>query len=133
MELQFNIIGIVLMALGAVHVTFPRYFNWKEELKPLSLVNKQLMEVHTFFIAFAVVLMGLLCVTSAAELIRTNLGRKVSLGFGIFWLVRLYFQHFVYSAKLWKGKKFETVVHVVFTFFWLYLSVVFLVVGLADF
>lgn len=63
--------------------------------------------VHTFFIALTVILMGLLCLTSANELLQLSLGKKVALGFGLFWGCRLFIQLFVYSAQLWKGKKFE--------------------------
>lgn len=132
MELHLKIIGLLLIALGLVHVIFPKYFNWKAELKSLSLINRQVMMVHTFFIALTVILMGLLCITSANELVQTSLGKKVSLGFGVFWTCRLLIQLFGYSSQLWKGKKFETIVHIVFTCTWIYLSVVFLAAGLSD-
>ncbi|MFA7617034.1 MAG: hypothetical protein WCY16_10685 [Weeksellaceae bacterium] len=126
MEIHYKIIGSLLMILSLIHIFFPKYFNWKEELKSLSLMNRQMMTVHTFFIAFIVFLIGLLCLTSAEELTHTKLGRTISLGLGIFWTIRLFFQLFVYSPKLWKGKTFETIIHIVFSLFWLYMSFVFL-------
>jgi hypothetical protein len=126
MQIHINIIGILLIALALVHIIFPKYFNWKKELKSLSLINRQMMTVHTFFIALTVFLMGLLCLTSSAELIETNLGKKLSLGLGVFWTVRLVFQFFGYSSDLWKGKKFETCMHVIFSLLWTYLSFIFL-------
>ena len=129
MNIHLQIIGSLLGILSLIHVIFPKYFNWNKELKSLSLMNRQMMKVHTFFIAFIVLLMGILCLTSSAELIETNLGRKISLGFALFWIVRLFFQLFIYSSKLWKGKKFETAVHVVFTLLWLYFSSIFLIVA----
>src|SRR5690606_23182360 len=111
MEIHFKIIGILLMLLALIHIFFPKYFNWKEELKSLSLINRQMMTVHTFFIAFVVFLIGLLCLTSSADLTQTKFGKTISLGLGIFWTARLFFQFFVYSPKLWKSKKFETTVH----------------------
>lgn len=130
MELHYKIIGIILIALAFVHVIFPKYFKWKEELKPLSLINQQIMKVHTFFIALVVFLIGLLCLTSSNDLINTELGKKVSLGFGIFWSFRLFIQFFGYSSKLWKGKKMETIVHIIFSFLWTYLSYIFIKVYL---
>lgn len=126
MEIHFKIIGLLLMLLAWVHILFPRYFNWKEELKNLSLINKQMMTVHTFFIALTVFLMGLLCFTHSEALIDTELGKTISLGLGIFWSIRLFMQLFVYSKKLWLGKTFETSVHIFFTLVWLYMSIVFL-------
>jgi hypothetical protein len=80
--------------------------------------------VHTFFIAFTVLLMGLLCLTSAAELTHT------AQGLGCFWLARLLIQFFGYSTQLWRGKRFETLIHVAFSALWVYLSAIFLLVGL---
>jgi hypothetical protein len=128
MELQLKIIGILLIFLSFVHLIFPKYFNWKKELESLNLVNKQLMIVHTFFVALVVFLMGLLCLFSSEDLISTKLGRKISLGLFIFWGTRLIFQFFVYSSKLWKGKLFETIVHVLFSLIWIYLTVIFFMV-----
>ena len=127
MEIHIKIIGVILIALSLVHVIFPKYFNWDVELKSLSLINQQMMKVHTFFIALTVFLMGVLCLTSSYELITTALGEKISLGLGIFWTIRLFTQLFGYSSTLWKGKRFETTVHIVFSAFWIYLSVIFLV------
>lgn len=126
MEIHFKIVGIVLIILGLIHSVFPRYFNWKDELAGLTLINRQMMSVHTFFIALTLVLMGLLCLISAEEMIATHLGKTVSLGFGIFWAIRLVFQFFVYSPELWKGKRFETGVHIIFSLLWIYLSSLFI-------
>ena len=86
MELQLKIAGGLLILLALIHPVFPWYFRWKSDLAPLQLINRQVMYVHTFFIAFAVFLMGLLCLTSPVEIVGTPLGRKVALGFGIFWI-----------------------------------------------
>ncbi len=73
MNLHLQIIGSILILLSLIHVIFPKYFNWNKELKQLSLMNRQMMTVHTFFIAFILLLMGLLCLTSSTELIETSL------------------------------------------------------------
>lgn len=125
MELHLKVIGWLLMSLALVHVIFPRYFDWKKDLAPLSLINRQMMQTHTFFIAFMVFLIGLLCTTSSAALTSTPLGKKLCLGLTVFWGLRLIFQLFVYSPKLWRGKPFETTVHVVFTGFWIYMTWIF--------
>ena len=97
----------MLVVLALVHVIFPRYFDWKIQLGGLSLINRQMMYVHTFFIALVVLLMGVLCVTSASELVNTPLGQKVCTGLFVFWFARLIIQFFGYSSELWKGKPFE--------------------------
>ncbi len=125
MQIHLKIIGVLFIVLALIHVIFPKYFHWKKELSSLSLVNKQMMEIHTLFIAVAVLLMGILCVCSTTEIVETPLGKKIALGMGVFWFIRLIVQFFGYSSKLWKGKLFETIVHIVFSVFWLYVTVIF--------
>ncbi len=132
MELHLKLIGILLIFLGVIHVIFPRYFNWKVALQSLTLVNRQMMVVHTFFIALTVILMGLLCCTSSVEMVDTSLGRKVSFGLGVFWTCRLFIQFFGYSSKLWRGKVFETIIHIVFSCFWIYLSFIFFAIAISS-
>lgn len=126
MALHLKITGIIMILLALVHVGFPARFNWKEELRPLSLINRQMMQVHTFFIALAVCLMGLLCICNAEDLIHTKLGKAIFLAFSVFWGARLLTQFFIYSGELWKGKRFETIVHIVFSLLWTYFTVVFM-------
>ena len=126
MELQIKIIGGLFILLAFLHVFFPKYFNWKQELRSLSLINRQMMYVHLFFIAFGIFLLGLLCLTSSDALLNSTFGKRISLGLGIFWAARLYVQFFVYSPKLWKGNAFETMVHMLFSLFWAYLSTIFI-------
>lgn len=131
MELQIKIIGGLFILLALLHFFFPEYFNWKKELGSLSLINRQMMYVHMFFIAFGVFLLGLLCLTSSDALLNTTFGRRVSLGLAVFWTVRLYVQLFVYSTKLWKGKALETIIHILFSLFWAYVSTIFILAYLA--
>lgn len=91
-------------------------------------MNRQLMQVHTFFIAVFVFLMGLLCLTSASDLVETELGRRICLGLGVFWLLRLFIQFSGYSSKLWKGSRWKTTVHILFSLVWVYFSLVFFIV-----
>lgn len=69
--------------------------------------------------------MAILCIISASELIATRLGKRISFGFGLFWAIRLYCQFFIYAPELWKGKKFETTMHITFSILWMYLTSIF--------
>ncbi len=128
MELHLKITGYLLILLALIHLVFPRYFNWRRELSYLSLINKQLMYVHTFFIALVVFLMGVFCIYSSSDIIYTKLGQQLSLGLCIFWTTRLIFQFCIYSPKLWKGKTFESTVHILFSLLWIYFSMVFFLI-----
>lgn len=125
MVLQLNVVGWLLVGLALVHAGFPRYFNWRREFAVVSLLSQQVMYVHTFFVALTVGLLGLLCLTSAPDLVGTALGRRVALGGAVFWSARLLIQFVGYSPTLWRGKRFETTVHIVFALLWTYVSAVF--------
>ncbi|MBP9105065.1 MAG: hypothetical protein KBF82_14465 [Chitinophagaceae bacterium] len=126
MQLYLNITGVILIALALLHFYFPKHFNWRTELSSLSLINRELMYVHSFFIALVVFLIGLLCLTSATELLNTVLGKRVSLGLAIFWGIRLAIQFVGYSTKNWKGKSFETGIHILLSILWIWLTAIFI-------
>jgi hypothetical protein len=126
MEVHLKIVGSLLITLSLMHIIIPKYFKWEQDLTSLSLITKQILYVHTFFIAFVVLLIGLLCLSYSHELVYDPFGRVISLGLFGFWLTRLIFQFFVYSPKVWRGKRFETVMHVVFSITWVYFTSVFL-------
>lgn len=130
--MHLEIIGFLLILLALLHVIFPRYFKWRVELSSISHINRQMMYIHTFFIALGVFLMGLLCLTASNELTTTAFGRRISFGLGIFWFTRLLIQFFGYSSLLWRGKKFETTVHVLFIVLWTYFSGVFFLTYLQN-
>lgn len=125
MESLLKISGVLLILLALLHAVFPRHFKWREELRSITLLTRQIHYIHTFFIALTVLLMGVLCLVAPAELLTTSLGRKICVGLFIFWLARLLIQFFGYSSSLWKGKRLETVIHIVFSMLWTFLVAVF--------
>lgn len=125
MDLLLKITGSLLIVLSVFHLGFPRYFDWKNDLKNISLINRQMLQVHTLFIGLVVFLIGLLCLISTEDIINTSLGKTISLGLGIFWSVRFLIQFFMYSSKLWRGKYFETALHILFSLLWIFFSAVF--------
>jgi hypothetical protein len=128
MDLHIKIIGYLLVIISLLHLFFPKYFEWKKECSSMSQLNRQMFYIHSYFIALVLFLMGVLCLTSAFDLLNTNLGKKISLGFAIFWITRLVVQFVGYSSKLWKGKRFETGIHILFSLFWIYFSTIFLLI-----
>jgi hypothetical protein len=130
MTVHLKIIGSILIFLAICHIVFPRYFGWGKELLTISLINRQMMYVHTFFIALTIFLMGIFCIYGSSDIVNTSVGKQLALGFSIFWGLRLIFQFFVYSPKLWKGKIFETTIHILFSVLWTYFTTVFLMIYL---
>jgi len=125
MILSLQTTGVLLMLLGLAHAAFPRHFRWREETSGLSLLTRQILHIHTAFIGLTVFLIGLLSATCAPDLISTPLGKRICLGLAAFWGIRLVVQFLGYSPDLWRGKPFETTMHILFSLFWLYLTTLF--------
>jgi hypothetical protein len=118
--------GALLIGLSLLHAVFPRRFSWNTELQQLSLLNRQIMVVHCFFIALMVGLMGFLCLCFTDALLTPSaLGQPVAAGLTLFWGCRLGAQFFVYDSALWRGHRFNTVMHVLFSLLWIFFTGVF--------
>ena len=122
---HLHFIGVMFILLALVHIVFPKRFQWREDLSKISLLNRQMMHVHTFFIALFVLLNGLLFLFYAEDLMQpSHLQKGIVTGLLIFWTVRGIIQHAYYSMELWRGKKFETLMHVLFSLFWFYVILI---------
>ena len=118
---HFKIIGLALMILALAHIPIHRHFKWKEETAILSLLTRQIFHVHTFFVALTVWMFGALTFFFTDELLQpSELTLAILFGFTMFWVIRLLVQLFVYDSALWRRKKFETMMHIIFTCFWIY-------------
>jgi len=89
-------------------------------------LTRQVHFVHNAYIGLFCVLNGLLCLFFARDLVTpSRLAGAILVGLTVFWGSRLLVQLFFYSADHWRGKRFETRIHIAFCFFWSYLFVVF--------
>jgi hypothetical protein len=126
LTLHLKIAGATLLFLGLAHAFFPRRFNWKGELSAVSPLNRQIFQVHCFFVGLVVGMFGLLALLFTPALLeRTALARVILAGLVLFWLARLIVQLFVYDRALWRGHRFNSCVHLLFTFFWAYYAAIF--------
>lgn len=126
LALHLKIAGTSLIALALLHVAFPRRFEWKRELAMLSLLNRQMFLVHCFFICLTLIWMGVIALFFTDALLAPSpLGSVVAAGLTLFWAARLIVQWCVYDRSLWRGHRFNTIMHGLFTLLWLYYVVVF--------
>jgi hypothetical protein len=108
----------------------------------------QIYRLLTYCIAAVWLINGLFCKVLnlvprhqqiVAQILGVNHSRLLTILIGVaeivmvawnrfFWAIRLFIQFFGYSTKLWKGKPFETSVHLLFSLFWAYLSLIFLAI-----
>ena len=118
--------GAIMAALVVLNLFVPARFHWKEELARLSLVNRQIFQAHSVFLVLVLGLFAALLLTSADALLEpTRLSRAVLAGLTIFWGLRMLMQWFFYSPRTWRGNRVFTVMHVVFSATWVYVTAVF--------
>jgi hypothetical protein len=113
LSMHLQIVGVLLVLLGVSHTFFNRYFGWGQELASISLFTRRVFYVHTFFIAFGVVLAGAVSFFYADALLRPGaLSRAILAGMAAFWLCRLLAQFFAYDSAIWRGDRFRTRMHI---------------------
>ena len=121
--LHLQIVGVLLALLAAVNLALPRWLRWGEEMAPLSLLSRQIFQVHGLFIALIVALFSALLLTCGPELLEpTRLSRAVLIGLTTFWGTRLLVQWFYYSPALWRGNRVYTAVHCLCSMGWAYVT-----------
>ena len=118
--------GVLIGVLALLHLAFPRRFAWRTELARLSTINRQIFLVHCFFLVLILCMQAALLVTMPGALLDPSpLARALTGALCLFWGLRLLAQWFIYEWDLWRGRPFETCVHVGFTTLWAYLTTVF--------
>ena len=126
LELHLRLAGALLLLLAAAHPFFPKQLGWKEDLSKLTLLNRQIFLVHVGFIVLSLVLFGALALFFAADLIApSRLAAAVLFGLTLFWGLRLLTQQLIYDRSLWRGNRRNTVLHILASLLWTYLTVVF--------
>jgi hypothetical protein len=118
-------VGVLMAVLAIVNLFVPGRFHWREELSRVSLVNRQIFQAHTMFIVLLIVLTSALLLTSAEALLEpSRLSRAVMIGLTIFWGLRMLVQWFFYSPQIWRGSRFHTAMHAIFSLGWIYVTAV---------
>ena len=119
-------VGVLMALLAIANLFVPGRFNWREELSRVSLLNRQIFQAHSVFIVVLIVLMSALLLSCAEALLEpTRLSRAVLIGLTIFWGLRMLMQWFYYSPAIWRGDRFNTVVHCAFSTVWVYMTATF--------
>jgi hypothetical protein len=124
--LHLRIVGLVMTGLVVINLFVPRRFHWRQEMARLSLLNRQIFQAHSVFLVLTLALFAALLFSCADALLQpTRLSLAVLGGLTIFWTLRMLMQWFFYSPEIWRGDRFNTVMHGVFSVTWVYVSAVF--------
>lgn len=80
--------GIYSIAFAILHIFFWKLFNWKNDLKKISIVNSGIMQLLNVCLIYFFLLVAFICFFHTDELINTALGKTFLLAVSLFWLLR---------------------------------------------
>jgi hypothetical protein len=125
LAIHLRFVGGIMAILVVVNLAVPGRYHWREELSRVSLLNRQIFQAHTVFLILLLALFAALFAFYADALLEpTPLSRAVLAGLTIFWGLRMLMQWFFYSPAIWRGHRFNTIVHGVFSVAWVYVTLI---------
>jgi hypothetical protein len=119
-------VGVVMAQHVAVNLVVPVRYRWRDETARLSLLNRQIFQAHAAFLILTLALFSVLLLNYADALVEpTRLSRALLGGLTIFWALRMLMQWCFYSPAIWRGDRFHTAMHWLFSATWVYVTGVF--------
>ncbi len=93
--------GIAHFGILIASANAPKALNWKETLKPLPKLMRQMFWVYGWFIVLMIVGFGIITLVHTETLATagTPMARWMAGLIAVFWFVRLMVQFFVFDAK----------------------------------
>lgn len=106
MEYLIKAGGIYNIALVIFHLLFWRIFNWKDDLRSLSFLNRAIMQVLNLSLTFAFVIFSYISLVHTKELISTSLGQSLLSLIALFLFARSAEQVVFFKLKNWRSMAF---------------------------
>jgi hypothetical protein len=88
-EVMILIGGFYNLGFAIFHLMFWRLFRWKRDLSSLTFINRSVMQILNLCLTFVFLLMAYISFFNTSELIQTNLGKALLVGFSLFWFLRM--------------------------------------------
>ncbi len=99
MELLIKLGGIYNIVLVIFHLLFWRLFNWDKDLRSLSFVNRQTMQVVNLCLTIVFMMFAYISLVHTHELLVSPLGKSLLLSMALLWLARSAMQVVFYKLK----------------------------------
>ena len=80
--------GIFNLLFAVFHLFFWKLFNWKDELKSISFINRNIMQVLNLCLAFVFIIFSYISIFHTDEMLNTELGLSLTLCISVFWFLR---------------------------------------------
>jgi hypothetical protein len=106
MELLIKLGGIYNLGLVVFHLLFWRIFNWGEDLRKLSFLNRAIMQVLNLSLTFVFVIFAWLSLAHSAGLLASPLGHGLLVLMALFWFLRALQQPLFFGLRHWGSVAF---------------------------
>jgi hypothetical protein len=80
--------GIYCLAFAGFHLAFWKLFDWPEDLRSLSYINRAVVQILNLCLTFAFVVFAVPSLVFPKEMVGTDMGRALLLLISAFWLLR---------------------------------------------
>ncbi len=91
--------GLYSLGFAIFHLLFWRLFDWKNDLKKLTIANKAIIQIANTRLIYFFMFVAFVCFYCTKELVETRLGNIFLIGISIFWLGRTIEQFIFLSVK----------------------------------
>jgi len=98
--------GFYTIALIVFHMLFWRIFDWEQDLKRISFLNRATMQVLNISLTFSFIIFSYISLVHTAELLTSSLGHSLLLLMALFWLARAVQQIIFYKLRHWASWAF---------------------------
>lgn len=80
--------GIYSISFAIFHAYFWKLFDWKHDLKKISLANRAIVQIANLRLIYIFIGIAIVCFVFPKELVSSRLGNVFLLGISLFWLGR---------------------------------------------
>ena len=106
METLIKAGGLYNLILVVFHLLFWRLFNWKDDLRSLSLNNRAIMQVVNLSLTLVFILFAYVSLAQVDALLTTPLGKSLLVFMALFWLARCVMQIVFFRLAHWASIAF---------------------------
>lgn len=99
MEKIIFIGGVYNLIFALFHLFFWKLFHWQDELKSISFINRQIMQILNLCLTFVFFAIAYISFFHTNELLQEGLGHSLLIIFALFWFLRSIEQIIFFGIK----------------------------------
>ena len=113
LELLLRLAALAQLGVVLLNLFLVRLMNWRPDLEAMSLLIREVFQIHIYFISITLAIFGVLTWRFAADIATAAhpLCVWLAMGIGIFWVIRSVMQWSHYSSVHWRGDRVRTLIH----------------------